>query len=335
MHDRQASVDRRKKLIRRRSNALALAWLIALGLIAVACGGKSKQSTTNSQAPAPLATSVPASSGNFPSNNASAIRVVAAENFYGDIAHQLGGSQVNVVSLLSNPNADPHEYESNTAAAKAVAGAQLVIENGLGYDAFMDKLLAASPNQNRIVINAGDLAGRKLGDNPHIWYNPSWMSRVADRVSATLQQLEPGNTQQFATRNQQFKASLTPLTEEMAAIKAKDGGAHLTQSEAVFGYMGKALGLQIDDGAFQHAIEEGTDPSAQAVAQIEGELKQHQVKALLYNTQATEPITTNLEHLASQEHIPVVGVSETEPPGMTYQQWMLRQLDSLQKALGG
>ena len=266
-------------------------------------------------------------------SSAGAVNVVAAENFYGDLTRQLGGSHVNVTSIISDPNADPHEYESSTSDAKAVANARLVIENGLGYDSFMDKLLAASPNSNRITINAGDLLGKREGDNPHVWYNIDWMEQLAGKITATLQQFEPANQAEFAAKNQQFKASLQPIRGVIAAIKGTYAGAHLTQTEPVFGYMGEALGLRIDDGAFQHAVEEGTDPSPQAVAQIDAEITQRQVKAVLFNSQTASPVTDAIKALARKQHVPVIGVSETEPKGLTYQQWMLSQLEAVQKAL--
>jgi zinc/manganese transport system substrate-binding protein len=310
----------RIQLILRRSTAFGGVALLALSAAVAGCGGGS---------------ATKASSGSSTSAGPNAIRVVAAENFYGDITHQLGGSHVSVTSIISDPNADPHEYESSTADAKAIAAAHVVIENGVGYDSFMDKLLAASPNSARVVINVGDLLGRTEGDNPHVWYNVDWMGRLADKITATLQRLQPANAAEFTRLNQQFKASMQPISSTIAAIKAKHNGEHLTQTEPVFGYMGEALGLRIDDGDFQHAIEEGTDPPPQAVAQIDVEINRHQVKALLYNSQTVSPITDKVKALAKQQHLPVIGVSETEPAGKDYEQWMQSQLDTLQNALGG
>jgi zinc/manganese transport system substrate-binding protein len=263
------------------------------------------------------------------------VNVVAAENFYGDIAKQLGGSSVKVTSIISDPNADPHEYESSADNAKAIAAAKLVIVNGIGYDSFMGKLIAASPNRDRKLINAGELAGKKEGDNPHIWYDVSAVQQVADQITQALQELDPTDRDDLAIRNQRFKASLQPLLDRMAAIKSKYAGTRLTQTEPVFGYMGDALGLTIDDGDFQHAIEEGNDPSPQAVAAMNQSITSRSVKALLYNSQTTSPVTTNVKNLAKQNNVPIVGVSETEPPNQNYQTWMLNQLDALQKALGG
>lgn len=266
---------------------------------------------------------------------AAAVNVVAAENFYGDVAKQLGGPAVSVTSIISDPNADPHEYESSSADAKAIAAAKLVVENGAGYDDFMDKLLSASPSQTRTVLNAADLLGKKAGDNPHIWYDVAGMQQLADRITQSLQQIDPANSADFTTRSTRFKASLTPLLNRISAVKTQYAATHITQTEPVFGYMNDALGLQVDDGDFQHAIEAGNDPSPQSVAQIEQELTNHTVKALLYNSQTTSPVTTQVKTLAGQNGIPIVGISETEPPKMTYQSWMLSEVDALQRALGG
>jgi zinc/manganese transport system substrate-binding protein len=268
-------------------------------------------------------------------SSSSGVRVVAAENFYGDIAKQLGGTAVNVTSIISDPNADPHEYESSSDNAKAISVARLVVVNGLGYDGFMEKLMNASPNKERTVINVGDLAGKKDGDNPHVWYDVSLIQNTADQITASLQEIDPAHREDYGQRNQRFKSSLQPLLDRMSAIKSKYSGTRLTQTEPVFGYMGEALGLSIDNGEFQHAIEEGNDPSPQSVAQINQSITSHAVKALLYNSQTTSPVTTKVKDLAKQNGVPIVGVSETEPANQTYQTWMLSQLSELQKALGG
>lgn len=320
MNRSQRAASERGWLILRLSKGSVIVGLFVLGVLLVACA-------KNSGGGASANGSAPTAGG--------AVNVVAAENFYGDITRQLGGSHVRVTSIINDPNADPHEYESSTADAKAIAVAQLVIENGIGYDSFMDKLLNASPNPRRIVINAGDLLGKSSGDNPHVWYNINWMGQLAGKVTATLSQLDVADQADFTARNQQFMNSLAPISGKISTIKSKYAGTHLTQTEPVFGYMGDALGLKLDDGDFQHALEEGTDPSPQAVANIDQELMAHQVKALLYNSQATSPVTSKVKDLATQNKVPIVGVSETEPAGKNYQQWMTSQLSALQKALGG
>jgi len=263
------------------------------------------------------------------------VKIVAAENFYGDVARQVGGDRVRVTSIISDPNADPHEYESSADNAKAIAGASVVIVNGAGYDSFMDKLLASSPSRNRTEINVAELAGVKEGDNPHLWYNVDWVAQVADATAAGLEKASPADQAGFAARAQRFKASLQPLRDRIAAVRAKYAGSHLTQTEPVFGYMGAALGLDVDEGEFQRAIEEGNDPSPQSVIAIDQEITSHAVKAVLYNSQTTSQATTDVKNLAMKSGVPVLGVSETEPVGKSYQLWMLSQLEMLNQALGG
>ncbi len=265
----------------------------------------------------------------------SRIVVVAAENFYGDIVGQIAGDHVALTSILSDPNADPHEYESSARNAAAVANARLVIQNGLGYDTFIDHLIKASPNPHRTLIIVVHLTGHRNGDNPHLWYDPSTMPKVAQAVVDFLVQIDPGSATSYRDRHRLFQRSLGPLTQKIASLKARRAGTPVAATEPVFNYMAEAIGLNVvTPMAFQKAIEEGQDPPAAAIAQMEDQLRKHQVKALLYNTQTISPITTRVQQLARQVGLPVVGVSETEPPGKSYQQWMLGQLDALDGALG-
>lgn len=264
----------------------------------------------------------------------SRIPVVAAENFYGDVVAQLGGDHVSVTSIISDPNVDPHAYETNATNAAAVADARLVIQNGLGYDAFIEHLVAASPNPRRTVIVVGALPGHKEGDNPHVWYALSTMPKVAEAVVDVLSRADPPNADFYRARHQVFLESLQPLTRAVARIQDRHLGEPIAATEPVFGYMAQALGLRVlTPHAFQKAIEEGVDPSAAAIAQMEDQLKTHQVKVLVYNTQTVSSITRRTRQMADRLGIPIVGVSETEPPGKSYQQWMLAQLDELDAAL--
>lgn len=265
---------------------------------------------------------------------ASRIVVVAAENFYGDIVGQIGGDHVAVTSIATDPNVDPHEYVTNARDGAAVANARLVIQNGIGYDDFMNHLMAASPNPHRKVIVVAELTGHKKGDNLHLWYDPPTIPKVAQAVLDALVQIDPGNATSFRNWYRAFQASLLPLNQAIASIKAQYGGTPVAFTEPVFGYMAAALGLTVLTSLeFQKAIEEGEDPPASALARMEDQLKTHQVKVLLYNTQTVSPITTRVRELARRVGVPVVGVSETEPPGKSFQQWMLSQLEALRAAL--
>ncbi len=260
--------------------------------------------------------------------------MVAAENVYGDIVGQIAGDHVSITNILSDPNVDPHEYETNARDAAAVANARLVIQNGLGYDTFIDRLIAASPNPARKLIVVANLTGHKKGDNPHLWYEPATIPKVAQAVVEFLVQIDPGSAASYRDWYRVFQVSLRPLTQKIATLKAQYAGAPVAVTEPVFNYMAQAIDLNVlTPMAFQKAIEEGEDPPASAVAQMEDQLRKHQVKVLLYNTQTVSPITTRMQQLARQVGIPVVGVSETEPLGKSYQRWMLGQLEELDGAL--
>jgi zinc/manganese transport system substrate-binding protein len=265
------------------------------------------------------------------------IRVVAAENFYGDVAAQIGGDRVTVVAILSDPSTDPHEYESNADDAKAIANAQLIVKNSLGYDAFIDNLASASPRPDRLVVDVGTLTGHVDGDNPHVWYDPTTMPKVAQRLAAVFTQLDPADGAYFAERLQAFAAREKSVDDLISAIGARHKGARVLMTEPVFVYMADALGLEVVDkeGAFQKAVEEGNDPPAAAVAAFRGQLASHTIKVLIYNSQAVTPMTKQMQAVAAQNNVAIVPVSETEPPNVTYQQWMIDQLTKLRTALGG
>jgi zinc/manganese transport system substrate-binding protein len=264
-----------------------------------------------------------------------AIKVVAAENFYGDIAHQIGGLEVSVDSVMSNPDQDPHLFETSPAVARQLTTAQVVIYNGADYDPWMEKLLKAEPKPGRIVIIAADLVHKKPGDNPHLWYDPPTMPAVAKVLAAALAKADPGHAAEYNTRLKTFLASLKPLHEKIAAVNEKYAGATVTASEPVFGYMATALGLKMRNEKFQLAIMNGTEPSASDVAGFESDLKEHKVRVMFYNKQASDKIVQHLVDLAHAAKIPVVGVTETQPPGMSFQRWMMSEVSDTAKALAG
>lgn len=264
------------------------------------------------------------------------ISVVAAENFYGDIVKQLGGSNVSVTSILSDPNFDPHTYETSVKNALAVTKAQLVIENGGGYDTWMDKLLAASPNPDRIVLVAASIADNPLPDNPHYWYGIDNIQTIAKAITAALVKLDSADKTEFEANQAAFQQSLVSIQQVMDAIKTKYGGTPVGLTETIFRYQTDRMGLQVlTPIAFEKAIAEGNDPPADSVVTTTDQLTRHEIKVLIHNEQTITPITTNLQNEAKKMNIPVVPVTETMPIGKTYQQWMLDQLNVLQQALGG
>jgi zinc/manganese transport system substrate-binding protein len=261
------------------------------------------------------------------------VNILAAENFYGDVAEQIGGSDVRVLSILKNPDQDPHMFEVSPSTARAVAGAKLVVYNGVDYDPWMDKLLAASPSPDRKVIRAADLMHKQSGDNPHLWYDPATMIAVAQAIEAELAAADPAHQADYSKNLKTFEASLQPVTERIKALREKYAGTMVTATEPVFGYMASAVGLKMRNESFQLAVMNDTEPSAKDAAAFEDDLKTGTVKVLFYNSQTSDDLTKRLMALANDAKIPVVGVSETEPPGTRYQQWMMYQLDSLGMAL--
>ncbi len=206
------------------------------------------------------------------------LSVVAAENFYGDVARQIGGDDVIVASIMSNPDQDPHLFETTPSTARQIAAAQVVILNGADYDPWMDKLLKASPKAGRAAIVVADLVGKKAGDNPHLWYDPGTMPAAAKALAEAFAKADPAHKDGYAARLKTFLASLKPINEKIAAIRGKFAGTTVTASEPVFGYMAAALGLKMRNESFQLSIMNDTEPSAHDVAAFQGDLKTHKVR---------------------------------------------------------
>jgi zinc/manganese transport system substrate-binding protein len=263
------------------------------------------------------------------------IAVVAAENFYGDIARQIGGDLVAVVSIMNSPDQDPHLFETTPGIVRQIADAQVVIYNGADYDTWMEKLLAAAPRPGRLTINVAALTNHRAGDNPHLWYDPSIMVAVARALDSDFAKADRAHGKDYNARLAAFEASLKPLNDKIAAIRGKYAGTAVTASEPVFGYMAQALGLKMRNASFQLSVMNDTEPSARDVASFEQDLKDHKVRAMFYNKQASNKIVQHLVELASIAKIPVVGVTETAPPDLSYQDWMLGELGDAEKALAG
>ena len=264
----------------------------------------------------------------------SKVQIVAAENFYGDIAQQLGGDKAQVISIISDPNTDPHEYESTVKDAQAVYKAQIVIKNGDNYDTWMDKLLSASPNSNRMVVSGANIAPDQLPDNPHIWYGINNVRAIAQVIAEDLKKQDPADSAIFESNLQTFDTSLQAIQQKMTDIKNKYNGTPVALTETIGLYQTKPMGLHVlTPIAFEQAIAEGNDPSADDVAKTNDQITKKQVRVLIYNSQTVTPITTNLQNEAKQNNIPVVPITETMPKNMHYQSWMMSQLNNLQQAL--
>lgn len=268
-------------------------------------------------------------------DGAGKIAVVAAQNFYGDIARQIGGDRVAVASIMSNPDQDPHLFETTPGVVRQIADARIVIVNGADYDPWMEKLIAAAPRPGRTIISAATVVNAKAGDNPHLWYAPATMPAVAKAIAAALGQADSTHAADYAARLAKTLADLDRVAQRVAQIKAKHAGKPVTATEPVFGPMADALGLTMRNQRFQLAMMNDTEPSAKDVAAFENDLKNGKVKALIYNKQVSEKLTERLLAIARKAKVPVVGVTETQPANVTFHDWMLGELDALDKALTG
>ena len=263
------------------------------------------------------------------------INVVAAENFYGSIAAQIGGARTAVTSILSDPNIDPHEYESSVADARAVAAADLIIENGGGYDDWMDRLLSASPRSRRVLLKAFDIAPKRLPDNEHVWYDLDNAQAVAEAVADGLKRLDPANAVLYAANLRAFHTSLSTVRQKMTQIRERWKGTPIGLTETIFLYQSNPMGLTVlTPLEFQKAITSGNDPPADTVAAAVNQVKGKKIRVLVCNVQTISPIITRLQGEAKTAGIPVVAVTETMPAASNYQDWMMSQLLALEKALG-
>ena len=267
---------------------------------------------------------------------AGVIAAVGAENEYANVIQQVGGKYVQASAIMSNPNTDPHTFEASASVARTVSAAQLVVQNGVGYDTFMNTIENAAPSSSRKVIVVQDLLGLPADTpNPHLWYKPSTMPAVANAIAADLAAIQPAHAAYFKANASAFIASLDAWNSAIAAFKAKYPDTPVATTEPVADYLLQAAGADnMTPFAFQADIMNGTDPSAQDVAIERSLFTQHKVKAFLYNQQVTDTLTQSFITLAQQNGIPVVGVYETMPvPGFDYQSWMLTEVQDLQKAV--
>ena len=296
---------------------LAAALSLGVAVLASACSSASGAATSGSSA-------------------GDAIVAVGAENEYANVIAQVGGKYVQASAIMSNPNTDPHTFEASPSVAREVSAAQLVVQNGAGYDTFMNTIEKAAPNSARKVIVVQNLLGLPAGTpNPHLWYKPDTMPAVANAIAADLAALQPAHASYFKASAAAFITSLNTWDNAIAAFKAKYPDTPVATTEPVADYMLQAAGADnLTPFAFQADIMNGTDPSAQDVAVERSLFTQHKVKVFLYNQQVTDTLTESFITLAQQNHVPVVGVYETMPaPGFNYQSWMLTEVQDLQKAV--
>jgi zinc/manganese transport system substrate-binding protein len=300
---------------RGRTGLAAVATMVATGLLACGC-----------------ATTPPGSA-----QGSGRIQVVAAENFWGSIAAQLGGSRVEETSIISNPQTDPHSYEPTAADARTISGAQLFIQNGIGYDtSWAPGLVAANPNDSRVVLTVGDVLGLQDGDNPHQWYSHASVYRVIDAITADYQRIDPAHAAYYAQRKAEFEDStLAEYNALESSIRAKYAGTPIGASESIVSPLADTLGLDmLTPYSFLRDISEGSDPTTADKSLIDQQIRQHEIKVYVYNSQNSTPDIQEQVALAQQEGIPVTTVTETlSPAGDSFQQWMVSELQGLEQAL--
>lgn len=293
----------------------------------------------------PAPTRVPSASSSFHASthtaaSGSVIQVVAAENFWGSLVSQLGGNEISVLSIVTDPNADPHEYEANTSDAVAIANANFVIVNGVGYDNWALQLISAGGNSHQTVLNVGELVGVSIGGgvvagNPHLWYSPTYVNETVAAMYADLVHIDPAQTSYFQQQYATLSASLGSLYSRANTIKQMFAGTDVAATEDIFVYLANYTGLDlVSPPEFMQAVAEGNDPPPQTVVTFECQLESGRVAVLVYNEQTVTPTTIQIKSIAAANNVSIVGVTETiQPSDVTFQVWMNSEYLQLQNAL--
>lgn len=269
------------------------------------------------------------------STNGSKIQVVAAENFWGSLVGQICGIHCNVTSIVTDPNADPHEYEASAADARSIANAKFVVVNGVGYDDWALKLLSASNNSNRTVLNVAQLLNVPNGSNPHLWYSPTYVNATVKQMYLDLVKIDPNNASYYTAQYQNLTNSLAQVDGRMTEIRSQFAGTKVASTESIFVYLANATGLDlVSPPAFMEAVAEGNDPPVQSVTEFQDQLESGNVSVLVYNEQTVTPLTQQMKQIAIENNVTVIGVTETiQPPDVSFQTWMTSELINLQNAL--
>lgn len=274
--------------------------------------------------------------GSSSAGSSGKLNVVAAEDFWGSIAAQLGGDRVQVTSIITNPAADPHDYEPTSEDARTMAGAQVAIVNGIGYDQWATKLLAADPDSERTVLTVGELLGLKDGDNPHQWYSPAAVQRTIEQITRDYEVADPGHDAYYEQRQRRFEAvGLARYHGLISQIKARYAGTPVGASESIFEPLARALGLRLlTPTGFLDAIAEGTEPTPDDKATTDRQVADRRIAVWVYNSQNATPDVQRLNEAAKGAGIPIATVTETlTPEGASFQAWQVRELEGLRAAL--
>jgi zinc/manganese transport system substrate-binding protein len=264
------------------------------------------------------------------------LNVVAAEDFWGSIAEQVGGDRVAVTDIITNPAADPHDYEPTAEDGRALASAQVSIVNGIGYDEWASKLLAANADDSRVEVSVGDVLGLKSGDNPHQWYSPESVEAVTAAIVKAYEEADPGHDSYYEAQAKKFDTQgLAEYHRMIAKIKGEFGGTKVGASESIFEPLAPALGLDlITPTGFMDGIAEGTEPSPSEKATADHQLVDRAIGLWVYNSQNATPDVKRLNEAAEQNGIPIATVTETlTPEGASFQAWMVKELEGIDKAL--
>jgi zinc/manganese transport system substrate-binding protein len=270
------------------------------------------------------------------SSGSGKLQVVAGENFWGSIATQLGGEKVAVASIIVNPSTDPHSYEPTAADARTMAGAQLAIVNGIGYDRWASHLLAANPSSGRTVLDVGGVLGLKEGENPHQWYSPAHVHAVIDEIVADYDKLRPADASYFAQQKSAFETvGLARYNALIAQIKARYAGVPVGYSESIFQPLGEALGLKLlTPYSFAKAVAEGTEVTARDKQTVDRQASGREIQVWVFNSQNVTPDVQRVNELARAARIPIATVTETlSPASDSFEQWQAAELEGLQRAL--
>jgi zinc/manganese transport system substrate-binding protein len=310
----------------RTTRALSAVCAAAVLLAGTGCSSGTKTSPTSSSSGSAAASP----------SNAPKLPVAATINAWGSIATQLGGDRIQETSIITNPDTDPHDYEPAAGDGRTIADAKVVVENGIGYDSWADKLIAANPNADRIVVNVGETVGVAEGGNPHQWYSPDSVTKVANAITAAYKKADPNDAAYFDQQNQQFlNQGLAKYHQAITDIKGKYAGTPVGASESIFSPLSDALGLNlITPAAFLKAISEGTDPSPADKTTVDQQISTKAIKVFVFNTQNSTPDIQALADAAKKQNIPVSTVTETlSPANASFQDWQSAQLTALENAL--
>lgn len=261
------------------------------------------------------------------------IRVVTSLNFYGEVAQQVAGKYGQVTSVINNASIDPHDYQPSTQQSQLMVKANLVIQNGLGYDHWLTRMTQASGNHNLRVIDVGrQVAGEQAGANEHVWYQPTTMKKLAKELANQYSRMDPDHSGYYHRQARKYLKSLRPLDKEIAHVKQDVGQQRaVAVSEPVFDYALNNLGYQVVDSHFAKATEDGNDPSPQDVKDLQDAIINHRIAFFVENAQSDDHVINNMVQLAHKHDVPVLKVTESKPNGKTYQQWMIDQYQELAK----